>query len=114
MTMAALHPLTGAWDELLEPDGVPRPAAAELVSHLRALGTAELQARQDQADLDILAMGITFTVSSDSRGIDRAWPLDLVPRVIDAGEWSLLEGGLMQRLQAVNAFIDDVYNERRI
>jgi uncharacterized circularly permuted ATP-grasp superfamily protein len=112
--MAALHPLTGAWDELLEPDGSPRPAAAELVSHLRALGTAELQARQDQADLDILAMGITFTVYSDGRGIDRAWPLDLIPRVIDAAEWSLLEAGLTQRLQALNAFIDDLYNERRI
>jgi uncharacterized circularly permuted ATP-grasp superfamily protein len=112
--MAALHPLTGAWDELLEADGTPRSAAAELVSHLRTLGTFELQARQDQADLDILAMGITFTVYSDGRGIDRAWPLDLIPRVIDAAEWSLLEDGLMQRLRALNAFIDDLYNERRI
>jgi uncharacterized circularly permuted ATP-grasp superfamily protein len=112
--MAALHPLTGAWDELLEPDGTPRPAAAELVSHLRALGAFELQARQDQADLDILAMGITFTVYADGRGIDRAWPLDLIPRVIDAAEWSLLEDGLTQRLRALNAFIDDLYNERRI
>src|SRR6476660_1895450 len=112
--MAALRPLTGAWDELLEADGTPRRAATELVNHLRTLGTAELQARQDLADLDILAMGITFTVYSDGRGIDRAWPLDVVPRVIDAGEWEGIEVGLMQRLRALNAFIDDLYNDRRI
>jgi uncharacterized circularly permuted ATP-grasp superfamily protein len=112
--MAALRPLIGAWDELLEPDGTPRPAAAQLVSHLRALGSGELQARQDLADLDILAMGITFTVYSDGRGIDRAWPLDVVPRVIDAQEWSAIEEGLMQRLRALNAFIDDLYNDQRI
>src|SRR3954468_5942368 len=87
VTMAALRPLIGAWDELLHADGTPRPAATELVNHLRTLGTAELQSRQDLADLDILAMGITFTVYSDGRGIDRAWPLDVVPRIIDADEW---------------------------
>ena len=92
VTMAALRPLTGAWDELLEADGTPRPAATELVNHLRTLGTAELQARQDLADLDILAMGITFTVYSDGRGIDRAWPLDVVPRIIDADEWERHRG----------------------
>ena len=112
--MAALRPLTGAWDELLAADGTARPAATELVNHLRALGTAELQARQDLADIDILAMGITFTVYSDGRGIDRAWPLDVVPRIIDAEEWEGIEAGLMQRLRALNAFIDDLYNEQRI
>jgi len=112
--MVALRTLRGAWDELLHPDGSSRPAAAELVAQLHALGSGELQARQDLADLDILTMGITFTVHSDERGIDRAWPFDVVPRVIDAHEWSVLEAGLIQRLQALNRFIDDVYNEQRI
>src|SRR5262249_44562051 len=65
-------------------------------------------------DLDILTMGITFTVHSDGRGIDRAWPFDVVPRVIDIHEWSVLEAGLIQRLQAPNRFIDAVYNEQRL
>src|SRR4051795_5829170 len=112
--MAALRPLTGAWDELLEPDGTPRPAAAQLVSHLRSLGNAELQARQDHADLDILTMGITFTVYSDGRGIDRAWPFDVIPRVIDSTEWKHIEAGLTQRLRALNHFIDDIYNDQRV
>ena len=109
MTVVALRTLSGAWDELLAPDGSARQAAAELVAQLRLLGPSELQARQDLADLDILAMGITFTVRSDDRGIDRAWPFDVVPRIIDADEWETLEAGLVQRLRALNHFIDDIY-----
>jgi uncharacterized circularly permuted ATP-grasp superfamily protein len=114
VTVVALRTLSGAWDELLAPDGSARQAAAELVAQLRLLGPSELQARQDLADLDILAMGITFTVRSDDRGIDRAWPFDVVPRIIDADEWETLEAGLVQRLRALNHFIDDIYNDRRI
>jgi hypothetical protein len=79
-----------------------------------ALGVTELQARQDDADLDILAMGVTFTVYSDGRGIDRAWPFDVIPRVIDATEWRRIEAGLVQRLAALNQFIDDVYNDQHV
>ena len=103
-----------SWDELLQPDGRARRAAAPLVEHLESLGVAELAARQDAADLDMLAMGVTFTVYSDGRGIDRAWPFDVIPRVIDATEWRRIEAGLVQRLQALNQFIDDLYNDQQV
>ncbi len=103
----------GAWDELLESDGRPRAAAAALVEQLETLGLAELQERQDLAELDILTLGITFTVYSDGRGIDRAWPFDVIPRIIGATEWRRIERGLVQRMAALNAFIDDVYNDQR-
>ena len=51
------------------------------------------------AELDILTMGITFTVYSDGRGIDRAWPFDVIPRVIAGDEWAAVERGLVQRLR---------------
>ena len=102
------------WDEMLDHDGEPRQGAGALVEHLRGLGLSELQARQDAADLDILGMGITFTVYSDGRGIDRAWPFDVIPRVIDATEWSAIEAGLVQRLTALNRFIDDIYNDQQV
>ena len=104
----------GRWDELLEADGSARPAAASLVARLRELGLAELQERQVRADLDILTMGITFTVYSDGRGIDRAWPFDVIPRVIDAAEWRGVEAGLVQRTSALNRFIDDLYNDQEV
>jgi uncharacterized circularly permuted ATP-grasp superfamily protein len=114
MTMAELRTTAGTWDELIDADGVPRPAAKALAELLDGLGLAELQERQDLAELDIIALGITFTVYSDGRGIDRAWPFDVIPRVIGASEWREVERGLKQRLRAINAFIDDVYNEQRV
>jgi uncharacterized circularly permuted ATP-grasp superfamily protein len=59
-------------------------------------------------------MGITFTVYSDGANLDRAWPFDLIPRVISGDEWSVVERGLIQRLVALNRFIDDIYNEQRV
>ena len=112
--MADLRLQTGTWNELLDELGEPRPAATALVETLRSLGLSEVRARQDQADLDILTMGITFTVYSDGEGIDRTWPMDVIPRVIDAREWRVIEAGLIQRLVALNRFIDDLYNDQDI
>jgi uncharacterized circularly permuted ATP-grasp superfamily protein len=114
MTMADLRTHAGMWDELVDDEGRPRPAAAALVDQLHELGMSELQQRQDLAELDIVGMGITFTVYSDGRGIDRSWPFDIVPRVIGADEWRRTERGLKQRLRALNAFIDDVYHDQRV
>jgi uncharacterized circularly permuted ATP-grasp superfamily protein len=112
--MAHVRPRADLWDELVDSDGAPRAAAATLVAQLAALEHAELQQRQDLAEIDILTMGITFTVYSDGRGIDRAWPFDIIPRIIDASEWRRIERGLLQRLTAINLFIDDVYHDQKI
>ncbi len=73
-----------------------------------------MRERQRVCDLEILTMGISFTVYSDGENIDRAWPFDIIPRIIDGNEWSVVERGLAQRLRALNRFIDDVYNDQRI
>jgi uncharacterized circularly permuted ATP-grasp superfamily protein len=43
-----------------------------------------------------------------------SFPLDAVPRVLTAADWDRLEGGLAQRVMALNAFVADAYGERRI
>jgi uncharacterized circularly permuted ATP-grasp superfamily protein len=101
-------------DELLEDDGSPRPIARDLIELLHRIGLDEVRERQRVSDLEILTMGISFTVYSDGANIDRAWPFDIIPRLIDGDEWSVVERGLAQRLRALNHFIDDIYNERRI
>lgn len=110
--MAELRTDSGTWDELLDGGGRPRPGAAELVGLLAGLGLSEIQERQDLAEIDILSSGITFAVYGDGRGVDRAWPFDVIPRVIAASEWRRVEAGLKQRLRALNMFIDDIYNDQ--
>jgi uncharacterized circularly permuted ATP-grasp superfamily protein len=106
--------LNDAYDELIAPDGRPRPAARSLFQYLASLEPSVLAARRDAVDAAIMAMGITFTVYSDGSNIDRAWPFDIVPRVIPRSEWERIEAGLKQRLAALNLFIDDLYNAQRI
>jgi uncharacterized circularly permuted ATP-grasp superfamily protein len=101
-------------DELLEDDGSPRPISRELIELLHRIGLDDVRERQRVSDLEILTMGISFTVYSDGQNIDRAWPFDIIPRLIDGDEWSMVERGLAQRLRALNHFIDDIYNDRRI
>ena len=59
-------------------------------------------------------MGITFTLYSEGASIDRSWPMDLIPRIITASEWARVSAGLIQRMAALNAFIDDLYHEQRV
>ncbi len=104
----------GHYDELIGGDGAPRAAARVLAAYLEQLGIDRLKHHQQAAERAIVQLGITFTVYSEGRNIDRAWPFDVIPRTIPADEWARTEAGLVQRLTALTHFIDDVYNERRI
>ena len=73
-----------------------------------------MQARKVDAELAIIDKGVTFTVYSDGENIDRAWPFDIIPRVMPIREWRRVEDGLKQRLKALNLFIDDLYQDSRI
>ena len=101
-------------DEALDATGQPHPHARALWDLVQQIGDDELRSRQQIAELDILTMGITFTVYSDGQNIDRAWPFDILPRVIAGTEWDLMTAGLSQRLRALNMFIDDLYNDQRV
>ncbi|MBU72932.1 MULTISPECIES: circularly permuted type 2 ATP-grasp protein [Spongiibacter] len=102
------------YDEMITPKGRPRRAAQPIVKHFSELDRAELEARRTAAERTVRDMGVSFTVYSDGENIDRTWPFDLIPRVIDATEWQRTAEGLTQRLRALNLFIDDVYNGQRI
>ena len=108
------YPTTGFHDELLARSSVPRPAAKTMCQYLASLSDKELLQRHDAAELAIRVMGITFTVYSDGDNIDRAWPFDIVPRIIDKKEWDHTQRGLIQRLNALNHFIGDIYGKQKI
>ena len=105
----------GLHDELVGPGGGARTAGRVLMRYLSELGGEEIGLRQQAAELAIKAMGITFTVYHEQDGsIDRAWPLDIIPRTLSRREWTRIEGGLKQRALALNGFIHDVYHGQRI
>jgi uncharacterized circularly permuted ATP-grasp superfamily protein len=103
-----------AFDELIGADGGPRPAAGHLVRYLSKLSDRDVAARQVAASAIARVSGITFTVYSDGRNVDRPLPFDLIPRVLARSEWERTEAGLKQRIRALNLFISDVYGEQRI
>ncbi|MEM9057247.1 MAG: circularly permuted type 2 ATP-grasp protein [Pseudomonadota bacterium] len=99
---------------MIDASGQPREHARRLAEFFGALPANELEERQRAVDSTIVDMGISFTVYSQGDNIDRAWPLDIIPRAIAGSEWDRVERGLVQRLKALNLFIDDLYNDRRI
>jgi uncharacterized circularly permuted ATP-grasp superfamily protein len=106
---------SGFHDELIRGGGRPRDAARFLTRWLSQLKDDEILERKAAAELAIQVMGITFTVYSEEGGsIDRAWPFDIIPRVIAKQEWDGIEAGLRQRVQALNLFIDDLYHDQKV
>jgi uncharacterized circularly permuted ATP-grasp superfamily protein len=102
------------YDEMISTPGYARTAARRVASYLRSLSTEEVRARQHAAEAAIVEMGITFTVYSEGSNIDRAWPYDIIPRIIAAKEWTRVAAGLEQRVRALNLFIDDLYGAQKI
>lgn len=102
------------YDELLTPQCQARRGMGQLVKYLKKMSYAELAQRKQTAELAIKTRGITFTVYSEAGNIDREWPYDIIPRVILQKEWQQIEKGLVQRLTALNLFINDIYNEQKI
>jgi uncharacterized circularly permuted ATP-grasp superfamily protein len=103
-----------AWDELFDGTGRPHGHCRPLVDSLGQLLTAEFQARRGSADLVFINQGITFSVYSDRRGVEKIFPFDLIPRPVAAAEWTRIEAGLLQRIAALNLFLYDVYHDQRI
>lgn len=74
--------------------------------------------RREEAEVIFRRVGITFAVygdkDEDASGNERLIPFDVIPRIIPAGEWSSLKAGLVQRVTALNRFIEDVYHGQEI
>ncbi|MEM1080181.1 MAG: circularly permuted type 2 ATP-grasp protein [Pseudomonadota bacterium] len=105
---------SGFYDELITARGRPRAAARAVWKYLKGLDASELNERKAACEIAALVAGITFRVYFEDTGVDRPMPFDLIPRVIPKKEWDTVSAGLVQRVQALNLFIEDLYNEQRI
>ncbi|MFM8829516.1 MAG: circularly permuted type 2 ATP-grasp protein [Spartobacteria bacterium] len=104
----------GFFDEMFEADGSVRPHYAKILERFSEMDPAAFESKRGLAEKTYLNQGITFTVYSGDEGTERIMPFDLVPRIIPADEWRLLERGLEQRLRALNLFLHDIYHGQRI
>lgn len=104
------RPHAGAYDEMFATDGTARQAYRRLHDQLSRSVPAELGARAEALDRALVDQGITFSLS----GQERPFPLDLIPRVIAATEWTRLERGIVQRVKALEAFLADIYGDQQI
>ncbi|HYQ62939.1 circularly permuted type 2 ATP-grasp protein [Actinophytocola sp.] len=104
------RPHADAYDEMFAGDGTVRQAYRRLHDQLNRSAPAELGARAEALDRALVDQGITFSLS----GQERPFPLDLIPRVIAASEWARLERGIVQRVNALEAFLTDIYGDQQI
>ena len=102
------------FDEMYTPSGEVRPHYQDFSRWLEMQSSEKLQNKRAEADLIFRRVGITFAVYGEESGTERLIPFDIVPRVIKASEWKTLEAGLRQRVQALNMFLKDIYNEQKI
>jgi uncharacterized circularly permuted ATP-grasp superfamily protein len=104
------YQMAAAWDEMFERPGVPRPAYQTLFATLQPLSGADLRFRADQLARVFTDRGVTFAYA----GEERPFPLDLIPRIIDAAEWDQITRAVRQRVTALEHFLADVYGRGEV
>ena len=105
----------GGFDEYMSPTHTPRQAMGNLMDQLGALGLPQLNRNHQAAEKLLKRLGATFRLNSGSEGAsERILPFDPLPRLIDHDDWQVLEAGLIQRLEAIDLFLADVYGPQLI
>ena len=95
-------------------DGDIRTAYRDYSAWLTEQSLDRLRRKHDQADLLFRRLGITFTVYGEDEGGERLIPFDVIPRILAHEEWAVLERGAIQRVDALNAFLHDIYHDQEI
>ncbi len=102
------------YDEMLTPAGQFRPHYERFMKRFSRMTRDEFDAKRRSVDLAFLRQGVTFNVYGDAQGAERIFPFDLMPRIIPAEEWEVVEAGLIQRITALNLFLHDIYHDQHI
>ena len=104
-----------AYDGYFTKDNKLRKHATIISGILERYGKKKLQEIEKNCQSTISARGINFRVyAANNRAEEKKWPLDIIPRIIPKKQWNKVSKGLQQRVKALNLFIDDVYNQKKI
>ena len=108
------RPPAGIYDAVSGPGARPHAHCETLVRSLERLGRHELSSRWEAAKRAIRDNGVTYNVYGDPQGVDRPWTLDMMPLLIEPGEWNRIEGALLQRSRLLNTILADLYGPQRL
>lgn len=108
------YTLGKSYDEYFQDSSGIRTYLKPIRDRFHDLGKDEILRRQRAAESLLLNLGVTFGVYGNEQGGERIFPMDIIPRVIPQSEWEYIDRGLRQRTLALNAFIQDIYNEQLI
>jgi uncharacterized circularly permuted ATP-grasp superfamily protein len=99
-----------AWDEAMDVAGRVRTPYEAVYREIDQMSHEDLHSRAEALASTYLAQGVTF----DHAGEERPFPLDIVPRVVSSEDWdTIIDPGVVQRVRALEAFLDDVYGPQR-
>ncbi|MBX0291172.1 circularly permuted type 2 ATP-grasp protein [Hymenobacter sp. HSC-4F20] len=101
------------WDEMFHAEQV-RPEYRSFVAAIENLPRTEMTRKDELAKKLFMSQGITFTVYNSGEGIEKIFPFDIIPRIIQHQEWKHIEAGIKQRLLALNIFLKDIYHQQFI
>ncbi|MFV0605296.1 MAG: circularly permuted type 2 ATP-grasp protein [Niabella sp.] len=101
------------WDEMISDAGL-RDCYKTFFNDIQNITSDEMHHKDELAKKLFMTQGITFTVYSDNEGVEKIFPFDIIPRIIQANEWKIIESGVKQRLKALNIFLKDVYHQQFI
>ncbi len=106
------------FDEMTDAKTVVRPHYSRFKHWLDGQGDDAIADKRTESELIFRRVGITFAVYGDldegGGGTERTIPFDIIPRIIPASDWRVLQAGLRQRVTALNRFIYDVYHDQDI
>jgi uncharacterized circularly permuted ATP-grasp superfamily protein len=105
---------SGFYDEMAVTGGAARPHYRRFRQLFDQFKREDFHHKREAIDLAFMRQGVTFNVYGDSAGTEKIFPFDLLPRIIPAAEWEMLERGLIQRITALNLFLHDIYHDQKI
>ncbi len=110
------YPSDKTYDEYVTNDHVLRREAKIISKILNKYSNQQLEEIEKNCQSTISSRGINFKIySADKKAAEeKKWPLDIIPRIILKSQWNKVKRGLAQRCKALNLFINDVYNEKKI
>jgi uncharacterized circularly permuted ATP-grasp superfamily protein len=108
------YKVSGGFDEMLDEKTGVRPHYRKFHKAFDRLSPNEFDGKREAIDTAFLRQGITFNVYGAAQGAEKIFPFDLLPRIIPAREWEMIERGLTQRITALNLFLHDIYHEQKI